>query len=510
MSTSLSASRVATLVGDFDRDPAYAGLAGALRLLVGDGRLPLGARLPSERDLTTALGVSRTTTARAYALLREQGYAETRRGAGTYTRLPNGYADLHDRALRPRPDETLIDLTCAATSPPPGLAEAYAWAAEELPAYLGGHGYYPVGMPVLQAAIAATYDARGLPTAPGQVLVTAGALAATAVVARALTGAGDRVLVESPTYPNATLAYAGSGARLVGAPVDPGGWDLDASEAVLRQASPRAAYLIPDFQNPTGHLMSDEQRERCAHALRRSRTTVVVDEANQALALDGQAVPRPFAAHLRGTVTLGSASKSYWGGLRLGWVRVPDGQPGLLERLTSARLAFDLGAPVMEQLALVRLLEQGEELLEHRRTTLRAQRDALVAAVRELLPDWTFHVPGGGLALWCALPRDRGATSQVSAMSLCARAERLGVALAPGPLFAVEGGLDGFVRIPWTQSPDRLRAAVERLALAWAAETSGSPASTATGVETGVGAAGAPGTSPAAGGAGAGGRVLVA
>ena len=141
------------------------------------------------------------------------------------------------------------------------MAAAYAEAAvAELPPYLAGHGYFPAGLPELQAAIARTYDERGLPTDPGQILVTPGALAAAAIVAKALAGPGDRVLVESPVYPNATEALRNCGARLAASPVDPDGWDLDAVRAALRQTSPKLAYLIPDFQNPTGPVMSDAQR----------------------------------------------------------------------------------------------------------------------------------------------------------------------------------------------------------------------------------------------------------
>jgi DNA-binding transcriptional MocR family regulator len=459
MTRSVTAGRVATLLGDFDRSPAYAGLADALVELIGDGRIPVDTRLPSERELTDALAVSRTTVARAYAALRDAGFAVARRGAGTFTRVPGGRARAHDRALLPRPgDGEAIDLSCAAPSAPPGIARAYAEAAAELPAYLGGHGYFPAGLPALQQAVAATYDARGLPTDPEQIMVTSGALSAVSILAQALTGPGDRVLVESPVYPNATDALRRGGARLAPAPVDPDGWDLDAVGAVLRQAAPRLAYLIPDFQNPTGHLMTEPQREELAGHLRRAHATAVVDEAHQALALDGQDLPRPFADFARDTVTVGSASKAFWGGLRLGWIRAPH---GLMERLTRARVSSDLGAPVMEQLALVHVLADADAVLAANRQRLREQRDVLVGAIRERLPEWDFAVPTGGLALWCRLPGPFGT-------SLAAEAERHGVIVPPGPVFAVEGGLDRFVRIPWSRPPDELVAAVDRLAAAWA------------------------------------------
>ncbi len=458
MTQSISAARTATLVAGFNRSPAYAGLAEALRLLIGDGRIGLSVRLPSERDLTERLGVSRTTVTRAYAALRESGFAEARQGAGTFTRVPGGRARAHDRALLPRPgDHDAIDLNCAAASAPPGLAAAYADAAAQLPAYFGGHGYFPAGLPQLQAAIADSYENRGLPTTPEQIMVTPGALSATAIVAQAFTGPRDRVLVESPVYPNATQAIRHAGARLTPVAVDPDGWDLDLVGAAVRDVKPRMAYLIPDFQNPTGHLMTESERSTYARHLERGQVIAVVDEAHQALALDGQEMPAPFAAFAAQAITIGSASKSFWGGLRLGWIRTPRERMG---ELTRARVGLDLGAPVMEQLVLARLLADADAVVTEHRRRLREQRDRLAAALTEHLPEWSYRLPAGGLAMWCELPLALGT-------AVADEADRLGVIVAPGPAFAVEGGLDRFVRIPWTRSGDELEEAVRRLARAW-------------------------------------------
>jgi DNA-binding transcriptional MocR family regulator len=462
MSRSIGARRVATLVGDFDRRPAYAGLADALVLLIGDGRLPAETRLPSERELTEALGVSRTTVTRAYATLRDSGYAEARQGAGTFTRVPGGASRSHDRALLPRAgDAEAIDLNCAAPLAPPEIAGAYADALTRLPAHLGGHGYFPAGLPELQAAVAASYADRGLPTDPEQVLVTPGALAAVSVVAAALfaPGSGERVLVETPGYPNATERFRLAGARVAASVVDPDGWDFDATAATLRQVAPRAAYVIPDFHNPTGLLMDDAQRERWAADLRRHRVTAIVDESHAMLALEGQPLPRPMAAHAAGAITVGSVSKSFWGGLRVGWVRAPH---DLVERLTQARVTLDLGVPVLEQLATASLLGDADAVHSRHRARLRDQRDALAAAIGRALPSWRFRLPTGGLSLWCELPH-RGA-----GVALAAEAERHGLIVAPGPVFAAEGGLGRFVRVPFTRRVDELEVAVERLAAAWA------------------------------------------
>jgi DNA-binding transcriptional MocR family regulator len=206
--------------------------------------------------------------------------------------------------------------------------------------------------------------------------------------------------------------------------------------------------------------MSNSQRAQYAALLRQTGTRPVVDESHQALGLDGRPLPKPFAAFAPEAVTLGSVSKSLWGGLRVGWVRCP---PDLVERLVAARIAMDLGSPVFEQLVAARLLAARETHWSAQRERLRAQRDALAAAVSQRLPAWRFRLPRGGLSLWCELPEHR----RVGALDLTAEAELRDVAVSPGPAFALDGGLDSFVRIPYTRPEDELRTAVERIAAAW-------------------------------------------
>lgn len=461
MQRTVSPSRVRALLGSaLDRSPAYLGLADGLRMLVSDGRIAPGTRLPSERELTLELGVSRTTVSRAYAVLRDRGFLSSRRGSGSVLVLPSPRGGSKDSLLSPgdAPADS-IDLSCAAASAPPGMATAYETAVARLPSYLGGTGYFPSGVPELKEAIALRYTERGLHTTADQIVVTCGALAATAVVARSLTSVGDRVLVESPSYPNALATLTRSGARVVGAGVDPDGWDVEAWATTIREVSPRAAYLIPDFQNPSGRLMAEEQRAAIGAALRRSHTVAVVDETLAEMVLDDQEMPRPMAAFAPDAVTVGSASKAFWGGLRIGWIRAPHAQVGAL---VSSRLSLDLGAPLLEQLVLLELLQDPEVVLAHHRDRLRESRDALALSLRDALPDWRFLVPRGGLALWCELP-------EAASSALSGHAERRGLLLPPGPSFAPEGGLERFVRLPYTHAPEVLAEAVARLAPAWEA-----------------------------------------
>lgn len=458
MQRHISADRTRDLLGPApDGAPAYLSIADRLRMLVSDGRIPPGTRLPSERELTASLGVSRTTVTRAYAHLKELGYLSSRQGSGSITRLPPT-ANVGDLLLNPEPgDRHRIDLTCAAPMAPAGVAAAYQRAVAELPGHLPEWGYYPSGLPALREAIARRYAERGLPTDPAQILVTSGALSALAIVVRAFVDPGDRVLMESPTYPNAIAALRSARARIAGADVAQSGWATSSLVDAVRQVRPGAAYLMPDFHNPTGQLMDDDERARLATALRRHKVLPVVDETMAELAIDEVSTPLPFGAHAPDTISLGSASKSFWGGLRIGWVRVPAARMG---PLVAARLSLDLGAPVLEQLALVHLMEQRAAVVEVRCQQLAEARAALVSALAHELPSWRFRVPSGGMSLWCELPRPVSST-------LAAVAQHHGVGLAAGSLFAPEGGLERFVRLPFTETPDRLAEAVTRLAEAW-------------------------------------------
>lgn len=456
--------------------PRYVALADGLRLLIGDGRLLAGTSLPSERELSAALGVSRTTATHAYDLLREEGSIASRRGSGTVVLGPRGRtlagatAPLGSAGLyasgRGELAPDVLDLTCAASAGQPELLPWYAAALERLPAYVTDSGYHPLGLPVLREALARRFTERGLPTDPEQIIVTTGALAGLSVVARAYVGSGDRILFEKPSYPGGMAAMRHAGARLVGIPAE---GDLAASAAtVIRQTSPTMAVLIPDFANPTGRLLGTAERRELGAVLRAGGVRAVVDETLVETAFDTDApMPLPFAACARDAITVGSASKSHWGGMRIGWIRAPrDDVP----RLAAARLGLDIGAPILEQLVLAGMLVEGLAALPGERAAHRLCCEALIRAVRTHLPDWEFDEPGGGLSLWCRLPAPLSS-------AIVTRCEELGTLLVPGAAFSIDGaGLERFLRLPFALEPPQLERAVEHIAAAVAAGPTRGPA----------------------------------
>ena len=182
----------------------------------------------------------------------------------------------------------------------------------------------------------------------------------------------------------------------------------------------------------------------------------MIDETTSELRLEGP-VERPFAATAADAITIGSASKAYWGGLRIGWIRAPR---DLVRPLVEQRAILDLASPVFEQLVLADILSDPEPLLAEQRLRLLTQRDRLLADLADRLPDWRVPSPPGGLVLWAELPTE-------SSTRLAMAAERHGALITPGPRFFLGGGGERHLRLPYTQPTDVAVQAVGRLVDAW-------------------------------------------
>ncbi|CAN5325266.1 PLP-dependent aminotransferase family protein [soil metagenome] len=452
--SSVSARVLATLLAGWrDAGVAYSALADRIRLLILDGRVSPGTRLPAERELAAQLGVSRTTVTAAYAELRDAGYLLSIRGSGSVAQLPHRTPAFSD----PQPAEYL-DFSKATMPAIPEVIPAAQLAAEQLPAYLGESGFDPFGLPVLREALAARFTARGLPTTVDQVMVTIGAQHAIALIARTILARGDRAIIENPTYPHALDALKAAGARIVPVSVTAeDGWDDAALEQAIQRTSPSLGYLMPDNHNPTGASMPIEQRERVLALAAAHGTTLIADETMGELYIDAPVDTHPFAAH--GTaITVGSVGKTVWGGLRIGWIRA---DRSVIQRLVRARTSGDLGTPLLDQLIVANLLRDYDTILESRRAFLRTGRDRLVRLLGERLPEW--HVPrvGGGLTVWANLGHPVS-----SQLSLAARNE--GLIIAAGPRFGLDGAFERFIRVPFSYSADDTARGVDALARAWA------------------------------------------
>jgi len=466
---------LARLAGDWAGGGSRsAGLAEVVASAIAEGRLPPGVRLPAERTLATQLGVSRNTVVAAYDRLRQGGLVRTRQGSGTVVGGPGepGAGPREARMARTLLPNGIFDGVLGTDEGGTDLRAAYWVGADELPPgafaldevgvrdLVGGHGYSPAGIAGLREAFAARLTSRGLATAADQVIVTSGAQQALSLVVHYVVDPGDRVLVEDPTYPGMIEALLAAGADVGGVPRSRQGLDLAALRTQLARRAPRLVYLLPTVHNPLGTTIPGPDRALLVRALRPA--PLVVEDLTLA---DTELRPtgwRPLAADAERdggppVITVGSLSKSMWGGLRVGWLRGPR---ALVQRLTRMKAIHDIGSSIPSQVIALRLLAHEAEITERRRQAVARRLAALQSLLDEQLPGWTWQEPTGGLSLWVRI-------GEVSAIDFAAFATRYGVAVAPGPLSSPTASHCDHLRLPYGQPVPVLEAGVARLAAAW-------------------------------------------
>lgn len=304
---------------------------------------------------------------------------------------------------------------------------------------------------------------RGCRTDPDQIIVTNGAQGAISLVGRTFGRPGAGLLVEGTSYPHGVESLTGFGYRTTPLPIDEDPWDADAAAAAAPHVE--AAYLIPDFHNPTGAVMPVETRLRLAHTLRRHQVLTIVDESMRRLDLAGEGLPASYAAHDPDAIVVDSLSKVLWGGLRIGWIRAPRRH---VTALLQSRMRHDLGTAAFDQLVAAEVLRHDQHLFDEAVVRLRRQRAAMVEALAAHLPDWDVPVPPGGPNLWVSLPSR-------SSSRLVAAAAQEGLLLTPGPRFTLGAPSAGErrLRLPCTSAEHVGVEAVQRLARAWSAVVSG-------------------------------------
>jgi DNA-binding transcriptional MocR family regulator len=452
--------------------PLYARLRAAIDAAITRGELLPGAPLPPERTLARALKVSRTTVVQAYQELRQAGRIDSRQGSGTWVRRSA-------QDLRPSPQEhdvtsafrrnvvfrsmlehahDTIGLVGAYLAPLPAVQEAARLVARQPLATLAAEpGYSPMGMPALRQVVADSLSRAELPTAAEQVLITSGAQQAISLVAGLLVPRGETVAVEDPTYIGAIDVFSAAGARLVALPSGAEGIDVDRLRPML-ETRPRLIYLVPSFHNPTGALMPERSRRVIARLATEFQIPVVEDNALAGLGL-GPTPPLPIAAFAKNApiLTIGSPSKLFWSGLRVGWIRGPE---ALIARLGRWKALADLGSPIFTQAMAVHLLAEEAAAEKLRRRDSSARLDLLVALLKQDLPDWTWRRPDGGLLLWARMPSG-------DANELAPIAQRHGVAIVAGSANSPDHRFADRVRLPIVADAAIMTEAMARLGRAW-------------------------------------------
>jgi 2-aminoadipate transaminase len=313
------------------------------------------------------------------------------------------------------------------------------------------------GDEALRAWVAARETAKGIPTAPGEVLIVGGSQQALDLIGKALIDAGSTVLVESPTYLGALQAFALFQPKFRELPVDAEGLQPDAIDAALARDA-RFAYVMPNFQNPTGRTLSRERRAALADKARAHDLWLVEDDPYGDLWYRNAPPPglRQFAPER--TIRLGSFSKILSPGLRLGFVIAP---PPAIDVLVRLKQATDLHTSTLAQRAAAHVVASGllDSHLPQTRARYAAQCGVMLAALRANFPceaRWTQ--PDGGMFVWVELPDGIDATRLFDA------AIARNVAFVPGAAFYANAPRVNTLRLAFvTVPPERIRAGVEIL-----------------------------------------------
>lgn len=462
-------------------------LVDRIATLVDSGDLAPGEKLPATRVLAQDAGINHLTAVRVYRRLAELGYVTAAVGRGTFVRQhrptpaarenddwqlgmlasrPMSYADdmLHDLLGIGVESGEVIPLATGFPDPALGpsqeLADAAAAIARDNPRAVSD--YLSVeGLPQLRDRLAELGRESGFAHSADEILVTTGARQGIDLVSRAVLGAGDVAVVESPTFAGTLASMQATGARVLPVPVDADGLDIEALERILARQEIKLVALQCACQNPTGADLSPERRERLLELARTRGFFVLEDAVYAKMRYEGVDLPPLRAAAPSHVIYLDSMSKTIGGGLRVGWVAATG---PVMERLVRLKLDSDMHTAALPQYLAAWHL-QGDrhaELLARAVPIYRSRRDALLRSLdRHLSADATWNVPAGGHHVWVTLDE------AVDERALYAEAFRAGMTFMPGGAVQAEKSSRTSVRLSFSLwAPELLDEAVRRFAVA--------------------------------------------
>jgi 2-aminoadipate transaminase len=333
--------------------------------------------------------------------------------------------------------------------------------------YAASEGYGPLRELVAQQ-LGAQSAAAGVPwkVDPNQILITTGSQQGLDLVAKILIDARSKVLVESPTYLGAVMAFTPMEPNVVSVASDEDGVDI--ADLAKKSDGARFLYVLPNFQNPTGRSMNEARRAALSAEAARSGLPLMEDNPYGDLWFD-QAPPAPLTArNPEGGIYLGSFSKVLAPGLRMGFMVAPK---AVYPKLLQAKQAADLHSPSFNQRLIFEVMQGGflDRHVPTIRSLYKAQRDAMLEALAQHFPNaqsspdtsLTWNTPAGGMFLWARLP------AGMNAVDLLPHAVDKGVAFVPGAPFYADHGDPRTMRLSFvTPSVEEIHRGVAALAAA--------------------------------------------
>jgi DNA-binding transcriptional MocR family regulator len=439
--------------------PLYRQLSDGIHALIASGDLPPEYKLPPIRQMAASLGVNNATVVSAYKYLESRKHVYSLIGSGTYVAKPG------ESVLPP----AILKNEYTAAGSVSGDINRYinfadtATTAELFPVghfkkafdavltrdggsafdYQDSQGYAP-----LRESICGLCGVMSVKTSPDRIQIVSGAQQGLDILAKALLNPGDTLLVERPTFYGAVGAFASRGALVIEIPLGKNGPDPALLETLLKTHRPKAMYLMPNFQTPTGISYSAETKRQVLELAYRYGS-YIIEEDSQNDFYYGKQPPVPMKAldYRSQVIYVKSFSKILMPGLRMGFMVCPR-----KVHVTTAKRNTDIATSGYIQRAFDFYLRDGgfEGHLQHMRAVYgRRFRKAVKAAERHLTPYVDFYKPEGGLSLWLTV---KDLTDDVE--TLCGKFLQQRVIVSPGTLFISQGDKTSGFRISFANLPE--------------------------------------------------------
>ncbi|MEO7124900.1 MAG: PLP-dependent aminotransferase family protein [Nakamurella sp.] len=319
------------------------------------------------------------------------------------------------------------------------------------------------GIPLLREQICDIMALEGIAADPGDVVVTVGSQMALDLVTKIFCDPGDVILAEAPSYVGALSVFSAYQTEVIHLAMDADGLIPEAVEAAISSCAAagkriKLLYTIPNYHNPAGVTQSAERRTRIAEICRAAGIPVLEDNPYGLLGFDGVVHRAMRADDADNVIYLGSFSKTFAPGLRIGWVLAPH---AVREKLVLANEAATLNPPVFNQMMISRYLAtfDWQSQIKAYRQTYAERRDAMLGALATHMPDGTeWTVPTGGFYIWMTVPEGFDTTAMLP------RAVSARVAYVPGAAFFTNGQGYRQMRLSFCfPTPERIVEGVRRL-----------------------------------------------
>ncbi|RJQ55984.1 MAG: PLP-dependent aminotransferase family protein [Actinobacteria bacterium] len=292
-------------------------------------------------------------------------------------------------------------------------------------------------------------------------IITQGSQQALDLIARTFIDPSDIIIVEAPSYVGALQATSGYEPSYVAVPMDEQGLVVEELERQIlkrpKLGSAKFIYVVPNFHNPAGVTMALERRERLVELVRDYGLLLIEDNPYGKLRFEGEDIPL-LRSMDENIVYLGTFSKIFSPGLRLGWVIAP--RP-ILDKIVIGKQAADLCSSNFAQMVLEHYFERNlwQKNVERLRNVYRSRRDAMLAALEEHFPDGTtWTKPEGGFFVWAKIPEG------IDTSEMLAEAIENKVSYVPGSAFFTDGTGDDHMRLGFCyESEERIQEGIKRL-----------------------------------------------